>query len=124
MICVRVLALLPLLAGMMLGQLRHGNFDLQFDPVAVLQTGARIPFRIVVNDQRQQPLVDATVTLQIETADHTNVQVLKASAIDKGVYMAKPEFSAPGRWEVLVQVQRGEGFTSRSKEYNVPRTAE
>ena len=108
----------------MRAQERPGNFDIRFEPTAMLQTGADIPFQITVRDALHKPLVDAKVTLQIETAQHDHVQVFKAPAIDRGVYMAKPVFSEAGTWSVLVQVHRADQESSRTIEFNVPRSTE
>lgn len=102
-------------------ELKEGSFEIRFEPTAKLQTGAPIPFQITVQDPLHKPLVDAKVTLQIETADQNNVQVFKAPAIESGVYIAKPVFRSPGQWEVLVTVVRNEKQSARTIEYTVPK---
>ncbi len=101
-------------------QLQPGNWDIYFEPTAKLQTGTPVPFQITVHDALHKPLIDAKVTLQIETADHQKVQVFKAPATDQGVYLAKPFFPSSGQWSVLVEVHRDQKEDSRSVEYNVP----
>ena len=110
-------------AALLWAQTRPGNFDIRFEPVAVLQTGVDIPFQIIVNDALHKPLTDAKVTLQIETPQHEHVQVYKAPTIDRGVYMAKPVFPEPGAWSVLVEVHRADQVSARTIEFNVPRSA-
>lgn len=94
----------------------------------MLQTGAPIPFRVTVQDANHNPAADAKVTLQIETASHTNVRVFPAPALDAradpGVYVAKPVFDVAGEWSVYVEVHRQNGrwdeMSARTIEYNVP----
>jgi hypothetical protein len=125
---VKILVLLLGLAGLFgLAEpstaqgLKEGNFDIRFEPTATLQTGAQIPFQITVHDALQKPLVDANVTLQIETVDHRDVRMFKAPAVDRGVYMAKPVFPSPGQWNVLVEVRRDDKVSARTIEYSVPK---
>jgi hypothetical protein len=125
---VKFIALLLIGAGLTLGQTRDGNFHIRFEPTAVLQTGAPIPFEITVTDADHKPLADARVTLQIETANHTHVKVFPAPPEDQrvnpGVYVAKPMFEVPGDWNVYVEVQRQNGrseeVSARTIQYNVP----
>jgi hypothetical protein len=98
---------------------REGNFGIRFEPMAVLQTGAPIPFHIKVEDARHNPLVDAKVTLQIETSEHKQVEKFKATAIGEGVYSAKPVFSDAGEWIVLVEVHRDDQVSARSITFEV-----
>ena len=121
---MKTFALLFCFAALLTAQTRPGNFDIRFEPTARLQTGADIPFQITVNDALHKPLVDAKVTLQIETPQHEHVQVYKAPAINPGVYMAKPVFPEPGAWSILVEVHRADQVSARTIEFNVPRTAE
>lgn len=100
---------------------KPGNWNIYFEPTAILQTGTRVPFRITVHDPLHKPVVEARVTLQIETPDRTHVQVFTAPAIDQGVYMAKPEFPFAGQWNVLVEVHRADRESARTIEYNVPK---
>ncbi len=121
-------ALLLLGLGLSFAQTRDGNFIIRFEPTAVLQTGAPIPFQITVHDAEHKPLPDAKVTLQIETANHTRVKVFPAPSADQratpGVYIAKPVFDAPGEWVVYVEVRRQNGrweeTSARSINYTVP----
>lgn len=105
-------------------QVRPGNFTIYVEPTAKLQTDAPIPFQIRVSDDLKKPLVDATVTLQIETDDGRYVQVFRAPAVDRGVYVAKPLFRTPGGWKVYVKVERLDRESARDFEYNVPRSVE
>ena len=98
---------------------REGNFVIRFEPKAVLQPDAQIPFEIRVMNDLQQPLHEAKVTLQIETKDHKNVQVYKAPEVTEGVYLAKPVFPQAGDWSVSVQVHRNDQETSRARDFTV-----
>jgi hypothetical protein len=100
--------------------LQEGNYDIRFEPTARLQTGVQIPFQIAVHDSLRKPLVDAKVTLQVETADHQKAVTFKAPAVDQGVYLAKPVFPSAGQWSVLVEVHRGDKVSARTIEYSVP----
>ena len=93
---------------------REGNFTIRFEPTAMLQTDAEIPFQIKVTDDLKKPLYHAKVTLQIETKDHRNLKVFKAPEIEQGVYLAKPIFTEPGEWTVLVDVQRNDQSSART----------
>jgi YtkA-like len=119
---VKVAALLLFASLVLFGQLqqREGNFDIRFEPTAVLQTGAPIPFQITVRDDRKQPVADAKVTLQIETAEHAKTKLFRASAMDRGAYVAKPVFPDPGTWDVYVEVNRNGAISSRTIQFNVP----
>lgn len=103
---------------------RPGNFDIRFEPAAVLQTGVQIPFKISVKDSLGKPLTQAKVTLQIETTDGTHTKVFPAPATDSGVYIAKPIFPIAGAWNVYVEVRRMneqvEEMTARTIQFNVP----
>ncbi|MCU1294735.1 MAG: hypothetical protein JWP08_3585 [Bryobacterales bacterium] len=101
-------------------ELQEGNYDIRFEPTARLQTGAQIPFQITVRDSLGKPLVDAKVTLQIETADHQRAVTFKAPAVDQGVYLAKPVFPSAGQWSVLVEVHRDQRESARTIEYSIP----
>lgn len=101
--------------------MQPGNWDVYFEPTAKLQTEAEIPFQITVHDVLHKPVVEAKVTLQIETLDHQKAQVFKAPAIDQGVYMAKPIFPSAGQWNVLVEVHRDYRESAKTAEYNVPK---
>ena len=100
---------------------REGNFTIRFEPTAILQTGAQIPFQITVTDDLRKPVVEAKVTLQIETADGKNVQVFKAPSIGSGQYLSKPVFPQPGQWNISVDVQRNGDESRRTVEFTVPK---
>jgi len=111
-------------AGVLTAQLQHeGNFVIRFEPKAVLQTGAAIPFRIEVTDDLHKPLIQAKVRLQIETAEHTDVRVFDAPAVSPGVYVAKPVFPDAGQWNVYVEVRRNDAVSARTIQYYVPEEA-
>lgn len=123
------LALLLFVCGLTLAQeLAPANFNIRFEPTAKLQTEAPIPFQITVTDALHNPVIGATVTLQIETPQHTNVKVFKAPALDQianpGVYVAKPVFGQPGTWNVYVEARRNNRMTARTIEFSVPRSTE
>ncbi|MBV8072971.1 MAG: hypothetical protein JO270_23920 [Acidobacteriaceae bacterium] len=120
---MKALALLLCAAGILIFQEREGNFVIRFEPKAVLQANAPIPFQITVQDALQKPLIQATVSLQIETADHKDVRVYKAPAIGDGTYMAKPVFPVSGEWNVYVEVHRGGAMTGRTMQFNIPESA-
>jgi nitrogen fixation protein FixH len=101
--------------------LREGNFDIRFEPTAVLQTGTEIRFDITVKDALRNPVHGATVTLQIETTEHENAKTFRATEIQNGLYMAKLTFSSAGRWNVNVEVRRGDQMSARTIEYYVPK---
>ena len=100
-------------------QLRPANFDISFEPTAILQSGTEIRFDIRVKDALAKPVHAARVTLQIETANHQNVKVFKATEMDTGLYMAKPIFPVKGRWNVYVEARRDDEMSSRTIEYYV-----
>ncbi len=125
---MKLAALLLCVAGLLAqqgpGTEHPGNFDIRFEPTAVLQTGAPVPFRITAKDSLGKPLTEAKVTLQIELADdHTHVKVYPATATDPGIYIAKPVFPVAGRWSVYVEVRRRneqtEEMTARTAEFTV-----
>jgi len=119
---VKVLILLLASSLLLLAQEREGNFTIRFEPKAILQTGVPIPFEISVSNDLQQPVVQATVTLQIETTAHENVKVFKAPSVSAGVYVAKPVFPSSGDWTVYVEVRRSGAMSNRTNQYNVPET--
>ena len=98
---------------------REGNFTIRFEPKAIMQTAAQIPFEITVLDDLKKPVAEAKVTLQIETKDGQNVEVFKAPAVAAGVYLAKPIFRQPGQWNILVEVHRNDESSARSMEFSV-----
>jgi hypothetical protein len=116
--------LLILTAGLIVAQQQHeGNFIIRFEPKAVLQTQAVIPFEIDVKDDLHNPLIQAKVTLQIETPEHTDVKVFDAPAVGPGVYIAKPVFPEAGQWNVYVEVRRGDAISARTIQFYVPESA-
>lgn len=116
---MKVLALWLCALGVLLVQMREGNFDIRFEPTAVLQTGAEIPFRITVKDALHKPLPNAQVTLQIEAKDGTDVKVFPAPAVNPGIYVAKPVFPRSGDWNIYVEVQRGNEMSARTIQFQV-----
>ena len=121
---MKALALLFCAAGLLFPQEREGNFTIRFEPDAVLQTNAPIPFKITTLDSLRKPVLGATVTLQIETVDHYHLKVYKALPIDQnGTFMAKPIFPVSGEWNVDVEVHRGNAMSARTVQYNVPENA-
>ena len=100
---------------------REGNFTIRFEPKAMLQTDAQIPFEIKVTNDLKQPLHQATVTLQIETKDHHHVKVFRAPEVTEGVYLAKPVFSEAGEWSILVEVHRNDQMSERAMDYVIPK---
>jgi hypothetical protein len=111
--------LLFLALGMLAFAGREGNFTIRFEPTAILQAEAQVPFQITVADDLRKPVSEAKVTLQIETKDGRNVQVFKAPAIAAGVYLAKPVFPQPGPWNISVEVHRNEDSSTRTMEFTV-----
>jgi hypothetical protein len=106
--------------GLLCAQEGEGNFRIQIEPSAVLQTGVQIPVQIIVKDDRQKPLVQATVTLQVETLDHNRMHVYPAPATNLGTYLAKPVFPEAGEWSIYVEVHRGGKMTARTTQVSVP----
>jgi cation diffusion facilitator CzcD-associated flavoprotein CzcO len=102
-------------------ELRPANFDISFDPTAVLQSGTEIRFDIHVNDTLHKPVHGAQVTLQVETVDHQYTKMFKAAELQDGLYMVKTLFPVKGRWNVDVEARRDDQMTARTKEYYVPR---
>ncbi|HEY7212812.1 MAG TPA: FixH family protein [Bryobacteraceae bacterium] len=120
---MKILAFLLVVAGLTFAQDHEGNFTIRFEPDAQLQTNAEIPFAIHVTNDLHKPVLNATVTLQIETVQHTDVKVFKAPAVTDGVYVAKPIFPSAGQWSVYVEVHRGGLMSARTIEFNVPASA-
>ncbi len=110
-------------AGLAAAQNHEGNFIIRFEPTADLQAKVEIPFAIHVLDDRHKPVLNATVTLQIETQQKTEVNVFKATGTDPGVYVAKPVFPSKGEWSVYVEVHQGERMTARTIDFHVPESA-
>ncbi len=117
---MRWIALLLCAVGLLTAVEREGNFEIRFEPTAKLQTGVEVPFEIHINDALHKPLIDATVTLQIEMPDHTHRKVFRAPAISPGVYMAKPIFPVAGEWNVYVEAHRNGEMSGRTIQFNVP----
>ena len=120
---MRTLALLLVALGLSSAQDHQGNFVIRFEPTAALQANAEIPFEIHVSDDLHKPVLNAKVTLQIETLRHTQVSVFKATATDPGVYVAKPVFPAAGQWSIYVEVRREGQMSARTIDFNVPASA-
>ncbi len=120
---MKTLALLLCVAGLCLAQGHEGNFVIRFEPRAILQAKAVIPFEIHVNDDRHHPVIGATVTLQIETPQHAQVKVFNAPSVDQGVYIANPVFPSSGEWSIYVEVHRNAQMSARTIEFNVPESA-
>ncbi|MFW6041495.1 MAG: FixH family protein [Guyparkeria sp.] len=75
------------------------------DPVA----GKETPFRVEVRDAEGEPVADAEVTASFmrPASDRLDFdQVL--TEVGPGLYQAMVEPSHPGRWEVMVDITRGE----------------
>jgi YtkA-like len=106
--------------GLLTALEREGDFKIRFEPTAKLQTGVEVPFEIHMNDALHKPLIDASVTLQIEMPDHTHRNVFRASAVAPGVYIAKPIFPVPGEWNVSVEAHRNGEMSARTIQFNVP----
>jgi nitrogen fixation protein FixH len=102
-------------------ELRNANFDIRFEPTAILQTGTEIRFDITVKDGDHHPVHGAQVTLQIETPEHEHTKVFRATELQTGVYMAKPLFPVKGQWDVYVEVHREDEVSARTIEYYVPK---
>jgi hypothetical protein len=116
-------ALLLCATGVSHAQVREGDFTIRFEPKAVLQTNAPIPFEITVKDDLGKPLIQAKVTLQIQMANHVHTQVYKAPAVSPGVYVAKPVFPESGDWDVYVEVRRNDQMSARTIQFHVPEEA-
>jgi hypothetical protein len=106
------------------GEEHNGNFIIRFEPKAVLQTDAPIPFQIEATDDLHKPLIQAKVTLQIETPEHTDVKIFNAPMTNPGVYIAKPNFPHAGQWNVYVEVHRANEMSARTIQYYVPESAQ
>lgn len=117
---MKCIALLLCAFGLLFAAEREGNFQIRFEPTAKLQTGIDVPFEIHITDALDKPLIDAKVTLQIETLDHTHIKVFPAPAISAGVYMAKPVFPLAGEWNVYVEAHRNNEMSARTIQFNVP----
>ena len=115
--------LLMCAASLAVAQNHEGNFTIRFGPTAELQAKAEIPFAIHVTDARHNPVLNATVTLQIETQQKTQVSVYKATGTDPGVYVAKPVFPSKGEWSVYVEVHQGDRMSARTIDFHVPESA-
>ena len=99
---------------------RDGNFNIRFDPSAVVQTGVEIPFRINVTDPLRKPVAHAKVTLEINTKEPMDTKLVPATETDPGTYIAKPMFPHSGEWNVYVEVERDGAKTARTKQVLVP----
>jgi hypothetical protein len=120
---VKALILLMCAAGLAAAQNHEGNFIIRAEPTAALQAKVEVPFAIHVMNDRHKPLLNATVTLQIETQQKTQVSVYKGSATDPGIYVVKPIFPSAGDWSVYVEVHQGERTSARTIDVHVPESA-
>ncbi|HEX4228591.1 MAG TPA: FixH family protein [Bryobacteraceae bacterium] len=98
----------------------NGNFTIRFEPTAILQSNAPIPFQIHVTDPNHHPVTTAKVEMDIEMTDHTHAQSYKAPSIGAGLYMAKPVFPVPGHWNVEVIVRRSDQESDSTLDFNIP----
>ncbi|MBV8552728.1 MAG: hypothetical protein JOY54_15630 [Acidobacteriaceae bacterium] len=117
---VKIVALLLCTAALLFPAERDGNFIIRFEPTAVLQTNAPIPFQINVTSDLRKPLLLAKVTLHIEMAGHKYAKAYTAPSVGPSVYVAKPVFPVPGDWDVQVEVRQNDQVSSRTIQYNVP----
>lgn len=117
---MKIFAFVSLALGLAFAQQRDGNFNIRFEPTAVVQTGVQIPFRITVDDARRKPLGRAKVTLEISTKELTDTKLLQATETDPGTYVAKPVFEHSGEWNVYVEVEREGVKSTRTKQVLVP----
>ena len=117
---VRLFTLFICLVGISLCQDREANYTIRFEPTAILQTNADIPFEIHVTDDLHKPVMQAKVRLQIDTAEHDRVQVFRATETEPGVYVAKPVFPISGRWNAYVEVHKNGLMAARTIEQDVP----
>ncbi|MDQ2844388.1 MAG: FixH family protein [Acidobacteriota bacterium] len=117
---MKVAALLLGSVALLAGQGHEGDFVIRFEPAVVLQAQSGIPFQIRVLDDRHKPVINAKVTLQIETEQHTKVRVFDAASTEPGVYVAKPIFPSAGEWSVYVEVRRTGLMSARTIDFNVP----
>ncbi len=116
---MKIFAFMFLVLGLAFGQ-RDANFNIRFEPTAVLQTGAPVPFRVQIDDARHQPVRGAKVTLEISTKEPTDTKVLPATETDPGTYIAKPDFPHSGTWSVYVEAERAGAKSTRTKDVLVP----
>jgi hypothetical protein len=114
-------ALFLLLASLPLAAEREGNFTIRFEPTAILQTGAPVPFEIRVTNDLRKPVSHAKATLQIEMEQHNNVKVFPAPEVSPGVYVAKPVFPESGAWSIYVEVRRNDQLSVRTIQFTVPK---
>ena len=120
---MKVAALLLCSITLFAQQLREGNFSMRFEPTAILQAKAPIPFRIQVMDAANRPLTFATVDLEIARPDGTQPAKFKAPAEDErklpGVYTAKPVFPEGGQWNVTARAKRQDMESNRTIQFTV-----
>ena len=110
---MKFLTLALLAVGLMVAEDREGNFDIRFEPTAKLQTQVEVPFEIHIVDARKQPLVDAQIQVRIALEDGSHPASLPGKRIAAGVYVAKPTFPVPGRWNVETTARRNDLVTTR-----------
>ena len=116
---MRLFTLVFFCAGALLLAQKEGNYTIRFEPKAILQTDVPVPFEIDVTNDLRKPLIDAKVTLQIETTDQRLLKVFQASAVSPGVYIAKPVFPESGEWSVYVEVRRNDQLSARTLKFTV-----
>jgi len=120
MVNVKVALLLLCSLTLFAQRVHNGNFTIRFEPTAILQSKAPIPFQIHVTDPDHHPVIGATAEMDIEMTDHTHAQSFKAPYISPGLFMAKPIFPVPGHWNVEVVVRRSDQESDVSLDFNVP----
>ncbi|MGC2657147.1 MAG: FixH family protein [Bryobacteraceae bacterium] len=115
-------AAILLLCGLTLfaQRVHNGNFTIRFEPTAILQSKAPIPFEIHVTDPDHHPVIGAKVELDIEMTDHSHAETFKAPSTGPGVFMAKPVFPEAGHWNVEVLVRRADQESDATLDFNVP----
>ncbi|MFL6450261.1 MAG: FixH family protein [Bryobacteraceae bacterium] len=117
---MKIFAFVSLALGLAFAQNRDDTFNIRFEPTAILQTGAPIPFRITVDDDRHKPIRGAKVTLEITTKEPLDTKIVKATETDPGTYIAKPVFEHAGEWNVYVEAMHDRGKTTRTKQVLIP----
>ena len=116
---VKTFAFLFLGLGLGLAQ-RVADYNIRFEPTAIMQTGVEIPFRINVDDDRHKAVRGAKVTLEITTKEPLDTKLLRATETDPGTYIAKPIFPHSGEWNVYVEVDHDGAKSTRTKQVLVP----
>ena len=92
-----------------------GNFVIQFEPTAKLQSDVQVPFTINITDDLHKPLLqDSVVEFAIAAQDEPPTRAIKAWFVKPGVFIAKPVFPSPGQWTITVTAKRENKVTSKS----------